>query len=114
MAEWSCKMNGRMRIAVAVCAFLALVGPALAKSTPRLRETEWRPTAVSDGVGSALSEPERVAGYFRLNRTYAGAFMHTSDHVSIRGRQAAMVYWLPDGSRSFCQRLLACPFHWGY
>ena len=67
-----CGSSGSMKAIIAVFALLALAGPALAKSTPRLRETAWRPTGPSDGLGSALYEPERVAGYFRLNRTYAG------------------------------------------
>ena len=40
-------------------------------STPRLREKGWQPAARPNELENK-HEPERVAGYFALDRTYAG------------------------------------------
>ena len=48
---------------------LLIIGAASAVTTPRLRENDLRGIAARH---SNEFEPERVAGYFRLNRTYAG------------------------------------------
>ena len=69
-----------MKGTITASVLLACAGLSLAKDTPRLRETPWRPTVSSNGLGSALMEgPERVAGYFRLNRTYAGEWLPLND-----------------------------------
>ncbi len=95
-----------MKGAIAAIVVLACAGLSFAKDTPRLRETPWRPTVSSDGLGSALMEgPERVAGYFRLNRTYAGmSRLLETGNRSLRSRTFRPCY-----ARSFCWRPRSCP-----
>ena len=73
-----------MKGVIAASVLLACAGLSLAKDIPRLRETPWRPTVSSNGLGSVVMEgPERVAGYFRLNRTYAGECLALIDRVTM-------------------------------
>lgn len=59
------------RINFLAVAILACMTSACGVSSPRLRENVWQPTAESNNL-MAGSKPERVAGYFALDRTYAG------------------------------------------
>ena len=64
-----------MQLNIAAIVLLACIaGTAAVRSGPRLRETSLTP-AISAGSFRSLDNgsPERVAGYFSLNRTYAGA-----------------------------------------
>ena len=55
---------------IATIGLLACIGAAAAEaSTSRLRENALHPTLNS---GRSAPKPERVAGYFRLDRTHAG------------------------------------------
>ena len=58
-------------IKMLACVVIALliIGAASAGTIPRLRENDLRGIATRPSNGF---EPERVAGYFRLNRTHAG------------------------------------------
>ena len=77
-------MYGRMARSalVAVTLLACIAGASALVSTPRLRENAWHPVAQSNGL-SAKSEPERVAGYFRLDRTYAGECLHSDVFVGM-------------------------------
>ncbi len=47
------------------------------KATSRLRETAFAPAIAAANVGSAVhGSPERVAGYFRLDRTHAAEMFY--------------------------------------
>lgn len=59
------------RINFLALAILACMTSAYGVSSPRLRENVWQPAAESSNL-MAGSKPERVAGYFALDRTYAG------------------------------------------
>ena len=59
----------RVEMLTIVVTALLIIAAASEATTPRLRESDLRglSTRRSDAI-----EPERVAGYFRLNRTHAG------------------------------------------
>ena len=67
-----------MKLHVVASVLLICVAHAAAvRDGPRLRETALAPATNAVRLGSQLDEsPERVAGYFRLDRTYAAEMFY--------------------------------------
>ena len=73
-------MSQQVMIQVHIAVAILLVGVACTDAVregPRLRETTLAPAIAAADVGSAeRGSPERVAGYFRLDRTHAAEMFY--------------------------------------